>query len=109
MNEFTAAMERFVAPLLGPLAPYLPHIIAARVLGFVLVRFALPWLGRTLVRLARRTPRAFYKAKQDLLAHERISEMYAPAQHYTRDLREKESRHQWAWLSYYPRAVRASI
>lgn len=109
MNEFTAAMERFVAPLLGPLAPYLTHIIAALVLGFVLVRFALPWLGRTLVRLARRTPRAFYKAKQDLLAHERISEMYAPAQHYTRDLREKESRNQWAWLSYYPRAVRASI
>lgn len=109
MNDVIGIFDDLLRPIYQPLLPYLMPALMVTVVTLVAVRFGLSWLIREWNRLINRTPRALHKVKRELLAHTDIAEMYAPAQQYTRDLREKERPRQFAWLSPFPRAVRASI
>ncbi|KQT72009.1 FtsK/SpoIIIE domain-containing protein [Microbacterium sp. Leaf436] len=54
-------------------------------------------------------PKSHHKIKEDILANENIRGVYAPASRFTRDLREREQGWKLAWLSPYPKAVKASV
>lgn len=54
-------------------------------------------------------PKAHLSIKEEILANEAIRETYATASHYERELRDKEKNLKLAWLSPFPRAVKASI
>lgn len=109
-------MTDLIESLLGPLVPYaqaaLPYvayILAVALVLAVIVRFALAWVIRLIARKRSRMSKDHFKVKSELLAHNRICELYAPAQRYTRERREKEAQREQAWLSPFPRAVRASM
>ncbi|WP_106506517.1 hypothetical protein [Brachybacterium timonense] len=89
MNDVIGIFDDLLRPIYQPLLPYLMPALMVTVVTLVAVRFGLSWLIREWNRLINRTPRALHKVKRELLAHTDIAEMYAPAQQYTRDLREK--------------------
>ena len=97
-------------PSLEGLLPYVPYVIGALIALALIVRFGVPFLLALTRRLVTRTPRSLFKAKGTLLAQADICEMYAPANQYMSDREEgKKGGAQFAWLSPFERAVRASI
>lgn len=97
-------------PSLEGLLPYLPFIISGLLALALIVRFGVPFALALTRRITTRTPRSLFKAKATLLAHRDICEMYAPANQYMTDREDgKKGGAQFAWLSPFERAVRASI
>lgn len=109
MQDVIEVFDELLRPIYQPLLPHLVHALIVVAVTVAAVAFGLPWLIRGGHRLVTRTPRPLHKAKRELLANGKIVELYAPAQRYTRDLREKERPRQWAGLSPFPIAVRESI
>lgn len=109
MNDVIEVFDDLLRPIYQPLLPYLMPALIVTVVTVIVVAFGLPWLIRVMHRLFTRTPRPLHKAKQELLANGKITELYAPAQRYTRELREKERPRQWAGLSPFPVAARESV
>lgn len=120
-------MEEILESLSKAIEPLVPAILTVLVL--ILVGL---WLLKTslasLIKLGQRwagyeeghrffrpstwfkiEPKAHFKVKEEILANEAIRELYAPAAHYTRDLKEKERSWKLAFLSPFPVAVKASI
>lgn len=97
-------------PFLQAVKPYVPFILIGLVAVACGIRFGTPFVLGLVRRLVTRTPRSLFKAKGTLLAQPDICEMYAPANQYITDREEgKKGGAQFAWLSPFPRAVRASI
>ncbi|MGP5031430.1 FtsK/SpoIIIE domain-containing protein [Glutamicibacter arilaitensis] len=119
MNEIIETLKE----LAQPLVENLPIILTALIVVALSFRFGLSWFikrhqrwknyrekrGWKPANWFRAEPKAHFEAESILLANDSIREIYAPSSTYTRDLREKESPWEWAWLSPYPRAVRSSI
>lgn len=110
-------LETLLGGLFGPFIPFLqavkPYVLFI-LIGLVAVacgiRFGTPFVLGLVCRLVTRTPRSLFKAKAELLTNDAICEMYAPANQYITDREEgKKGGSQFAWLSPFPRAVKASI
>lgn len=97
-------------PFLQAVKSYVPFILIGLVAVACGIRFGTPLVLGFSRRLVTRTPRHLFKAKSTLLAQPDICEMYAPANQYITDREEgKKGGSQFAWLSPFPRAVKASI
>lgn len=84
-------------------------IILAVIIGAIGVRLLVSFVVKRWRRWRDHMSKEQLKVKDALLANEKICTAYAPQERYVRELREKEMPKQFAWLSAYPRAVRASI
>lgn len=79
------------------------------VVAALAVRFLMPLAIRRLARARRRLNPIQWQALNDLLANKTIRELYCPSREFTRELSEGERRPpKLAWLSPWPRAVKAS-
>lgn len=97
-------------PFLQAAKPYVPFILIGLVAIACGIRFGTPFVLGLIRRLTTRTPRSLFNIKRELLAQPDICEMYAPANQYITDREEGKRGHaQFAWLSPFPRAVKASI
>lgn len=111
------ALETLLTGLFGPFIPflqaakpYVPFILIGLVALACVVRFGTPYVLGLIRRLTTRTPRSLFNIKRELLAQPDICEMYAPANQYITDREEgKKGGSQFAWLSPFPRGVKASI
>lgn len=118
MNELLSSIET----LAEPIADRLPQLIAALVVVVLVVRVGLAYIIRRHQRWrnyrekrnwrpaswTKAEPREHFAIESALLAHKSIREMYTDDRHFTVDLKPKELAWESAWLSPYPRAVRAT-
>ncbi len=124
MSDLFTAFYELAKPLIDLIIDALPLVLVGLLLVVVVGRVGLA----KLIKLGQRwagyeeghrflapstwfkiEPRKHFEVKGKILANEAIRELYAPAAHYTRDLREKERAWKLAWLSPFPAAVKASI
>lgn len=108
------ALETLLNGLFGPfleaIKPYIPVIVLALIALACAVRYGTPYVLGLIRRLTTRTPRSLFNIKRELLAQDDIREMYAPVNQYITDREEgQKGGSQFAWLSPFPRAVKASI
>lgn len=92
--------------------PHLPLIITTVVTVGLTIRLGVAYLIREFARLRSRSSRQHFKAKSVLLAHSGLTELYAPAKLHTVQVDEADEDKKpmrLAWLSPYPRAVKASF
>ena len=112
-------MIDFVKEIFGPIVELLweatepihqiaLYIAGGLLLGALLIRVFVPVGVRFFTRLKDKNTKDQQRVKAVLLAHEGLCELYAPAKNYTRDRGEDEKFRKRAWLSPYPRAVKAS-
>lgn len=114
----------YIGELAAPLIHNLPLIGVVLLAVILVIRFGLAALikhrqryrnyreKRGLTQLSswfKVESKVHFEIESALLANKGIREMYAPSGLFIRDLKEKESRWEWAWLSPNPRAVRATI
>lgn len=98
--------------LSGYAAPYKTQIIsgiAILISALLLIRFVGAAVIRGFARRREGLTKEQFKAKGALLAHDEICELYAPSARFVRDLRDEEKNIHLAFLSPYPRAVKAAI
>lgn len=119
MNELLNSIGELVAPVIDNL-PQIGVVLLAVILA---IRFGLAAFIQRRQRWKNyrekrgwkpaswfaAEPKVYFEIESALLANKGIREMYAPSSLFIRDLKEKEQRWEWAWLSPNPRAVRASI
>ena len=124
MSDLLTAIYELAKPLIDLIIGALPFVLVGLLLVVIVGRIGLA----KLIKLGQRwagyeeghrflapstwfkiEPRKHFEVKGKILANEAIRELYAPAAHYTRDLREKERAWKLAWLSPFPAAVKASI
>ena len=124
MSDLLTAIYEMAKPLIDLIIDALPLVLVGLLLVVIVGRVGLA----KLIKLGQRwagyeeghrflapstwlkiEPRKHFEVKGKILANEAIRELYAPAAHYTRDLREKERAWKLAWLSPFPAAVKASI
>lgn len=91
----------------------IPLLITAGVIiigGAIGVRIGLPRLiAKTAMRKLPAEEKVVFAQKQELLEHESIVELYAPSNHFMKEIKkEDKSRLQAHWLSPYPEAVKAA-
>lgn len=100
--------------LLGPIQPYIPWVIGITATILLAVRYGGAWIIRKTEQVRTRTHKEHFHAKSALLALGAITELYAPAKLYTIQVSTDEEAQddkkplKLAWLSPYPRAVKAS-
>jgi hypothetical protein len=124
MSDLFTAIYEMAKPLIDLIIDALPFVLVGLVLAMLVGRAALATLIKIGQRwagyeeghrlLAPRTwfkiePKAHFKIKGEILANGAIRELYAPEARYTRDQRDKERAWKLAWLSPFPKAVKASI
>ncbi|MGO2188043.1 MAG: FtsK/SpoIIIE domain-containing protein [Microbacterium gubbeenense] len=124
MLDLLAPIYEIIKPLIDVLIGSLPVVLIAAALIAVFGRIGLAGLIKLGQRWAgyeeghrswnpanwfKLEPKKHFEVKGKILANEAIRELYAPASHYTKDLGEKEKAWKLAFLSPFPRAVKASI
>lgn len=130
MSAVSNSLDELIQPLIDRFIELLPLLVAV-VVAFGLAVWGYTFLHNRLARLRQRRrewklnggkwhlfqprswfpidPVEYFGVKHDLLKNEIIRTTYAPAEKFTRDLREKERAWKLAWLSPFNKAVIASV
>lgn len=103
-------MESLVTTLLELIVKWGSIAAVICIPAYLIVRYTTPFLLRKWTIWRERSTREHHEIKSQLLAHDGLVEKYAPSTRYVRDANEGErGGKQRAWLSPYPRAVKASL